>query len=128
MLRAVDDIADAVPRKTKSLKNVSGQLSMFDTVPKYELAGVSRGKSFSQPSLAQFYDTLQQTPNSALQADEYLDYVNSLSNRQIQDLLPQSSSDIIEAQTRQETLRRMQEMSQNPDTRPLAEFFRKIVK
>lgn len=120
-LRMVDNATDVVrPRSTKSLKNVPGQLSMFDDVPKYELAGMSRNKPVYQPSLAQLYDDL--APNSALQSKEYSKYLDGLSDNQIQNLMPQNSLDLINAQTHRATLRRLQEMQRDPNTRSLVEL------
>lgn len=121
LLRAADDVADVIrPRSTKSLKNVAGQLSMFDDVPKYELAGMGRNKPIHQSSLAQLYDDL--APDNTLQTQKYLEYLNGLSDNQIQNLMPQSSLDLINAQTHRATLQRLQEMQQDPNTQSLAEL------
>ena len=125
-LRAVDEATDVVRPRTKSLKNVSGQISMFDDVPKYGLVGVSRNKPAYQPSLAQLYDDL--APNSALQSKEYLKYLDGLSDNQIQNLMPQSSLDLINAQTHQATLQRLQEMQRDPNTQSLAELLLSTLK
>lgn len=126
LLRAVDDVTDAVRPRTKSLKNVSGQISMFDDVPKYRLIGMSRNKPIYQSNLAQLYDNL--APNSALQTKEYLEYLNGLSDSQVQNSIPQSSLDLIKAQSEQATLQRLQEMYQDPSTRSLAELLREHLK
>lgn len=126
LLRAVDNVTDVVRPRTKSLKNVAGQLSMFDDVPKHKLVGMSRNKPIYQSNLAQLYDDL--APDSALQTKEYLGYLNGLSDNQIQNLMPQSSLDLIKAQSEQATLQRIQNMYQDPSTRSLAELLRAHLK
>ena len=126
-LRAMDDVADvARTRSTKSLKNVAGQLSMFDDVPKYKLAGISRNKPIYQSNLAHLYDDL--APNSSLQTQNYLKYLDGLSDNQIQDLMPQSSLDLINAQTHYDRLQRLQKMQQDPSTQSLAELLLSKIK
>lgn len=124
-LRAADDIADAARPYLRKSKNLNGQISIFDSLPTHKLAGFSRNKPVYQTNLTGLYDDL--APKLA-QPHDYMEYLNGLSNTQIQNLIPQSASERMRSQADAVLLQNLESMSQNPDTQALSEILRKTVK
>lgn len=125
-LAAADNVADVARIHSRKSKNLVGQLSMFDNAlgnDKYSLAGFSHNKPVYQSNLAKLYDFL--APDAATQTDEYMSYLNGLSDSQIQDLIPQNSVSVLNDQMGQNAL---QTLYNNPDTRMLAEILKKHVR